>query len=102
MLLLALLLNRTLMVNEMRTYEIDITKGFVTPPECQGQIVTRSYAYAADAMVIVERTHDASDNTVTYRAYEDAELESEYPSFEPWNGTPDLGKCLGECLIANY
>ena len=41
---------------------------FITPPECQGQIVTYSYATTVikrKAYVIKER-YDASDRTTTY------------------------------------
>jgi hypothetical protein len=44
------------------------TRGYVTPPGHQGQIVTYSYADAGQYGVI-ERVHDASDRTTTYRLY---------------------------------
>lgn len=71
------------------------TTKFVTPPENQGQIVTHSYAYAAEG-VIIERVHDASDRTTRYYAYKDDGSE-----WDPWNGVPALGESLGECQVSD-
>lgn len=73
------------------------TEKWVTPPENQGQIVTVSYSLDSEAEVILERIHDASDGTTEFRAYR-------YParddgSWEPWNGTPKLGRSLGKCEV---
>jgi hypothetical protein len=79
----------------VRTYEITTT--FITPPECQGQAVERSYALAADDSAIIERVYDGGDGTTTYTAYD-------YPndddgSWEPQNGRPALGRERGECKV---
>lgn len=69
---------------------------FITPPENQDQIVTRSYAYDAESGVIVQFTHDARDGTVRFDAYADPDDGSD---FAPWSGTPSLGEYLGECEV---
>lgn len=73
------------------------TENWVIPPENQGQIVTVSYSLDADAGVILERTYDASDQSEGVVAYH-------YPrnddgAWDPWNGTPRLGRCIGKCRI---
>lgn len=79
----------------MKTYTP--TTRWDTPPENQGQILTCSYALDSDAEVILEKIYDASDRTTEYRAYK-------YPvdddgEWDPWNGTPELGRALGTCEI---
>lgn len=73
------------------------TTAFITPPENQGQIVTRSYALDQDELVIIEKIHDGSDGNVTYHAY--AYPDSDYGEWDPWNGSPETGDYLGECRI---
>ena len=80
----------------MRTYTP--TTEFITPPENQGQIVTRSYAYAAEDGVIIEHEYDASDRTTRYYAYEDGDKDGS--EWDPWNGVPALGASLGECRVS--
>lgn len=80
----------------MKTYTP--TTIFTTPPENQGQIVTVSYALAADDEAIIESIYDASDRTQGYRAY--AYADDDDGDWAPWNGAPALGECLGQCLIA--
>ena len=77
----------------MNTYSVE---KFTTPPENQGQIVTVSYALADDTEIIIVRTHDASDNTTEYWAYE---LPEDYKIWDPWNGVPELGDEIGPCTI---
>ena len=71
--------------------------GFVTPPENQGQAVTRSYACTED--YILEKTYDASDNSVSIEAYEWPE-DVEEGEWGPQNGTPRLGRRLGPIEFA--
>jgi len=79
----------------MKTYSP--TDKWITPPENQGQIVTVSYNLDSDAAVILESIYDASDRSQEYRAY--AYPENDDGEWSPWNGTPALGKCLGQCEI---
>lgn len=73
------------------TYDPDY---FVTPPENQGQIVEVSYGADWEQRVIVVRTHDSSDRTITYRAFNAAT-----DRFEPWNEVPELGDEIGPCNV---
>ena len=82
--------------NAMKTF--CLTTDFITPPENQGQIVTVSYALAADEEAIIERTHYASDRTTRYDAY--SYPENDDGDWAPWNGAPELGDHLGECSIS--
>lgn len=68
---------------------------FTVPPECGGQIVELSYAYSPSAG-IVERSFDRSDQTEQYRLYDDPSPEE---GWDPWNGTPRLGRCLGTVTV---
>lgn len=72
-------------------HKIAITDGydFVTPPECGGQTVERSYAWAEGPGegYIIERVHDRSDGEVYYEIF-----RATADRFEPWNTTPSLGK----------
>lgn len=62
---------------------------FKTPPECQGQTVTSSYACFEDC--IVERVYDASDGAESYFI---AKIGPEdwkwYESYDQLNGRPPL------------
>jgi len=60
---------------------------FHTPPEYQGQTVTRSYA--KNEGYIFEISADASDGSVVVKAYTATE-----GAFEPWNRVPDLGELM--------
>ena len=71
---------------------------FITPPENQGQIVTVSYALDDTAFAVIEKIHDAADNTTIYIAYEYPDVL--YLFFQPWNNAPNLGKKIGECSIS--
>jgi hypothetical protein len=64
-----------------------------TPPENQGQIVTVSYASAGD--VALEKIYDASDRSCEIYVYRHA-VRGEW---DPWNGTPKMGKKLGVAEI---
>lgn len=79
----------------MKIYHI--TADFVTPPENQGQIVTVSYGLAAENEIIITCTYDASDKTTIYDAY--YYPDDDEGKWEPWNGVPEIGEHLGECLI---
>jgi hypothetical protein len=72
------------------------TGAWHVPPECQGQIVEVSYTVDAEAGVILERTLDRSDGSEVIVAYD-------YPArdhtWDPWNGTPKLGRRLGRCTV---
>lgn len=68
---------------------------FVTPPECQGQMVEYSYALDNDHDVIIERRCDRSDRSTSYCAY----VCPDGDDWSPWNGTPKLGKEIGPCLL---
>lgn len=54
-------------ISERAVEEIEREDGltFATPPENRGQIVTRSYAGYPRG--VIQRTHDASDGSVSYR-----------------------------------
>lgn len=70
---------------------------FITPPECQGQIVVVSYAPGDidEEGYIIERQHDRSDGSTQYAAYR-------YPArgaFEPWNDVPNLGRFAGKVRV---
>jgi len=58
-----------------------------TPPEYQGQAVTRSYAQQEE--YIFERIDDASDGSSAVKVYLGTE-----GAFEPWNRAPDLGELM--------
>ena len=60
---------------------------FHTPPEYQGQAVTRSYAQQEE--YIFERIDDASDGSSVVNVYLGTE-----GAFEPWNRAPDLGELM--------
>lgn len=62
---------------------------FITPPECQGQMVTRSFACTED--YIIAHTCDQSDRTDKVEAYH-------WPAkgeFSPQNQSPKLGRLAG-------
>jgi hypothetical protein len=80
----------------MKSYKPTTT--FITPPENQGQIVTVSYALAADDELILVRTYDASDRTTSYDAYAYPE-ECDQDSYDPANGEPELGAYVGQCSV---
>jgi hypothetical protein len=76
---------------------------FITPRQCQGQIVTCSYCRTWD--FIIERSEDASDRMTTYTAYkftskkqspaeDDSEFENNLQMY-----APELGRRIGEVLI---
>jgi hypothetical protein len=73
------------------------TDKWITPPENQGQIVSVSYNLDSDAGVILESIYDASDRSQEYRAY--SYPDDDDGEWSPWNGTPELGECLGQCTI---
>jgi hypothetical protein len=62
---------------------------FKTPPDCQGQIVTYSYACLEDC--IIRRIYDASDMSTCYQV---AKINPEdwdwYESYDQVNGSPPL------------
>ena len=65
---------------------------WITPPECQGQIVTYSYAATPDGSVYRRRT-DASDPTDEPASYEvanyaDCCCDGECDCFDPINREP--------------
>ena len=60
---------------------------FHTPPEYQGQAVTRSYAQHEE--YVFERVDDASDGSSAVNVYLGTEGD-----FEPWNRSPDLGELM--------
>jgi len=60
---------------------------FHTPPEYQGQTVTRSYAQKEE--YIFERIDDASDGSVVIKVYLGTE-----GVFEPWDRPPALGELM--------
>ena len=64
-------------------------KGFQVPPECQGQIVEVAYMCAGD--VILMRTTDRSDGSVSYQIAEiEADDWSWYETYEQANGSPPI------------
>ena len=67
--------------------DAEIPTVFHTPPEYQGQAVTRSYAQHEE--YIFERIDDASDGSSAVNVYLATEGD-----FEPWNRTPALGELL--------
>jgi len=79
----------------MKTYQ-PTSPHFITPPECQGQMIVISYAIDADAEVIIECTCDRSTGSVSYVAYS---YPDDLGSWAPQNGAPELGECRGECRI---
>ena len=66
---------------------IEIPTVFHTPPEYQGQAVTRSYAQHDE--YIFERVDDASDGSSAVNVYLATEGD-----FEPWNRSPVLGELM--------
>ena len=94
------------LLDEVPRYSPD--SPFVTPPECQGQIVTLSYSSESfvqlggdygndwDKRVIIEQTFDANDGSMRYDAYEDGDPNGE---FDPWNRAPKLGAHLHRCEV---
>lgn len=71
-------------------HKADIQGPFVVPPECAGQMVSRSYACTETA--ILERRYDRSSRTETIEAYRWPAGDA---GFDPQNGTPELGESLG-------
>jgi len=66
---------------------IEIPTVFHTPPEYQGQDVTRSYAQHEE--YVFERVVNPRRGSVVVQVY----LATE-GAFEPWNRSPDLGELL--------
>lgn len=67
---------------------------FHTPPVCQGQAVTRSYAaYKADeSKACIIRSRSESGEPTEYKLFEDPEWENEHSTnLEFWNQEPKLG-----------
>lgn len=61
----------------------DTVGDFVVPPECAGQIVEDAYAVGDD--VLVRRTTDRSDRSVSYAS---CRLDEVRGPIEPWNRAP--------------
>jgi len=57
------------------------------PPECQGQIVMRSYVQHEE--YIFERVDNAIDGSIVINVYLGTE-----GAFEPWIRAPDLGELM--------
>lgn len=60
---------------------------YTTPPRNQGQIVEVSYAGVVDGSGsgwVVERTHDRSDNSISYRVGD----WNDDDEFMPWQSVP--------------
>jgi hypothetical protein len=57
---------------------------YITPPECQGQIVTNSYRQIGN--ILLMRCHDASDRSTAYYRYD---LEDD-ETIDPANGEPQI------------
>lgn len=66
---------------------------YTTPPECQGAVVTESYACSPDYIYV--RTYDASDWTVVIEAYDHPPNPAAEDNWAPWNGAPPLGRRVG-------
>jgi hypothetical protein len=81
----------------MKTIKIakdEILTPFITPPENGGQIVEVSYG--GTESMILRRTYDASDRSDKIEAFLPKSGEE---SFEPWNGTPKLGRRVGRVEV---
>ena len=66
----------------MRHLRFDTTLTFHVPPTCQGQIVEIAYAFMGD--VVVRRTTDTSDQSVTFEVADAATVDGD----DPWNQEP--------------
>lgn len=66
---------------------------FSTPPECGGQTVIYSYGCSYD--FVYEQRYDRSDRTVKITAYKHSAAQLKKGVFDPWNGTPHLGRLVG-------
>lgn len=63
-------------------------RSWITPPECQGQIVTASYGSGREGAVFMRR-YDASDgSTAYYEADAECGCEHECECFDPANREP--------------
>lgn len=70
---------------------------FVTPPECFGQMVERSYALIEGAILVATCDH-GEDGRTTIEAYEDGDDGAD---FEPWNCSPQIGKKIADVVFVN-
>lgn len=66
---------------------------FCVPPVCGGQIVEYSYGCSHD--YCYEKRYDRSDMAVKITAYRHSAKQMKKGEFDPWNGTPHLGRRVG-------
>jgi hypothetical protein len=66
---------------------------FCVPPECAGQTVEYSYGCSED--YCYERRYDRSDMSVKITAYRHSARQVKRGVWDPWNGTPHLGRLVG-------
>jgi hypothetical protein len=66
---------------------------FIVPPECGGQTVIYSYGCSYD--YCYEQRYDRSDLTVKITAYKHSAAQLKKGVWDPWNGTPLLGRLVG-------
>jgi len=61
-----------------------------TPPECQGQIVVRSYGWLLGRSMGIRRTYDRSDHTESWAVcrLDSCEHDTECDCYDPANGEP--------------
>lgn len=77
--------------------ESSLVHGFVTPPECGGQVVEKSYALMSSGNIL-ERIVDRADGKVTVISYRPASGKKA-EEFQPWNYAPALGRRVAEVRL---
>lgn len=64
-------------------------KGYGVPPECQGQ--TQEVAYMCAGSRMLRRTHDRSDNEISYAVAEIRQRDwGWYETYQQCNGAPPI------------